>query len=188
MGFWSHIKDEWATLIAAPVAFIGLAALAAVGGYAVGHGMRGQEVANLESLVRLKDGELSALSKALDERLKKVEDTLSAQQVSALESALSANPAKVEFLNWINGASEPLMAGQLESVFKDSGWQVVPGNQTTEPADWANMVLLAAPDDANGAAIKAAFEAADLPYDLKTIAAGETPQVWLKATQDGTVP
>jgi hypothetical protein len=188
MGFWSHIKDEWATLIAAPVAFIGLAVLSAVGGYAVGFGMRGQEVANLESLIRLKDGELSGLSKQLEERIKKVEDTLSAQQVSALESSLSTNPSKVEFRTWIDSAaSEPQIAGQLESIFKDSGWQVVPGSQTTEPTDWANMVLLAAPDDANGAAIKAAFEAADLPYDLKTLAAGETPQVWLKA-QDGTAP
>ncbi|WP_224702001.1 hypothetical protein [Devosia aquimaris] len=178
-----HIQKEWGTLKGAPLAFFVLLFLGLALGGAGGHAWRGQEVANLESLMRLKDGELTTLTKQMEERLKKVEDRLSEQQVTTLESSLREIPSKIEIVKSRVGGLEPVIAGQLETVFSDSGWKVLTDTTPTEPANWTSAVLLGIPESPDGAALKAAFDAANIPYDVRVLPSSETAQIWLKATE-----
>ncbi|MFP9137909.1 hypothetical protein ACLI1C_12090 [Devosia sp. XGJD_8] len=182
-GILEHIQKEWGTLKGAPLAFLVLLFLGLALGGAGGHAWRGQEVANLESLMRLKDGELTTLTKQMEERLKKVEDTLSAQQVTTLESSLREIPSQIEIMKSFVEGGEPVIAGQLEAAFSDSGWKVFTDTTPVEPEDWNSAVLLAVPENPDGAALRAAFDAADIPYEVRVLSNSETAQIWLKAVE-----
>lgn len=74
-----------AVLKGAPMAFIGLLVVGLGGGFAGGCLFMAQEVANKQSLIELKDGQIDDYRKSIEERLKNVEQVLSKQQLSALE-------------------------------------------------------------------------------------------------------
>ena len=119
-----YIKSEWTVLKAAPVAFLGFLIAGLVLGYLGGSTLRSQEVANLESLIRLKDGELDEYRKKIEQRLDNVEKQLSAQQISALEEALkqAKQPSRIE----LKGGEQGKIENQLKDTFEKSGWFVQP--------------------------------------------------------------
>lgn len=180
MGILEHIEKNWDTFKSAKIAFAGLLILGICSGAIGGVAWRGQEVATLEALIRLKDGELTSLTAQINDRLKKVEDTLSSQQVTTLQSKLKVNAASVEILNWSDMPS-PKITDQLQTIFSTSGWQVSSNVQASAPSDWDKAVLLALPKTPEAVQLRAAFDAAGISYDVKTLPGSGAPQVWLKA-------
>lgn len=183
MDIVAHVEKNWDTFKKAPLAFSVLLIFGLLAGGACGIAWRGQEVATLEALMRLKDGELTALTKQMEERLKKVEDTLSAQQVTTLESNLREIPSQIEIMKSFVEGGEPVIAGQLEAAFSESGWKVFTDTTPVGPEDWNSAVLLAVPENPDGAALRAAFDAADIPYEVRVLSNSETAQIWLKAVE-----
>lgn len=120
MAILEHIKQEWAVLRGAPISFGLLLLLGIGGGFAGGLIFMQQQVANLESLIRLKDGELGGLQE-LNDRVKSIEAKLSVQQLSSLKSYLGGAPSSVRISTSKSGNT---VADQLETTFKDSGWTV----------------------------------------------------------------
>lgn len=103
-----------------------------------------QEVANAESLVRLKDGELAQKNgeidgyrKTIEERLGKIEKQLSVQQINAIQSELSKRPSTVNIVG-PQPKDESAVAKQILETFKNSGWDVQTqyATQDKEPAGW----------------------------------------------------
>ena len=127
-------------------------------GFAAGQYLMRQEVANAESLVKLKDGQIDEYQKTINERLDKVEKTLSAQQLSTLETWLKASPSMVSLSTDPKGTDPFTM--QLVDTFKKSGWDVMP-----RPYDKLGYLFIE-PKDATGVAVvlKALMEA-KVPFE-----------------------
>lgn len=122
MGFLDSIKSEWTTVRGAPWSVAALVGASLFGGFTVGQGQMKQQLANAESLVKLKDGQIDEYQKATNARLDKVEKILSARQLSSLELGLKAAPSKV--IISADPSISKIYTKQFEDVFKNSGWQV----------------------------------------------------------------
>lgn len=152
-----HIKAEWDVLKGAPIAFVALLAAGVIGGFGGGCLFMSQQLANMQSLVDLKDGQIDAYRKSIEDRLDKVEKTLSAQQLSSLEAMLKAEPSLV-YLGG-NPTASPY-ATQLVDKFKDAGWVVQPSEAATEKG-----IILRAPDAKSSTTIQDAFSKAGVPFE-----------------------
>lgn len=137
MWGFDHIKQELGVLKGAPFA----AGLLIIVGFSGGMFWRGQEIANLEGLVRLKDGELDDYRKRINERLDNVEKQLSSRQVSGLSEALKSVPSSsIE----ISSRPNDPVAKQLVRTFEERGWTVSP----LPSADRPGVLLRAGGKDA----------------------------------------
>ncbi|TIP09100.1 hypothetical protein [Mesorhizobium sp.] len=152
-----YIAKEWGVLKGAPLVFFILLALGLGGGFTAGMGWRGQELADAEALIRLKDGQIDGYQKTLSDRLDKVEKQLSAQQLSSIRETLTERPSTVDILDGSSGGRIAPLASQLKSVFSESGWHVQTGE--TESG-----VVIIAPDAKDAATIKKALEDAGIKY------------------------
>ena len=124
MGFWETIKAEWPILKGAPFSFGGLVVVALSAGFAFGMMWRGQEVANYESLIKMRDGQIDDYQKSINSRLDKVEKTLSEKQLSTLETWLKTAPSKATIFADPNTNS--IFAKQFSDTLMKSGWTVDP--------------------------------------------------------------
>ena len=162
MGIFEHLKSEWEVLRSAPLAFLGLLILGLGGGFTGGMMWRGQEVANAESLLRLRDGELDTYRKSIEKRLGDVEKQLTLQQISAIQDALTNFPSTVDFLS-VNKKFAPL-ATQLKTVFTESGWTVANEPETAPDDRLSNGVVIRASDNQAAETIGKALEGAGVTY------------------------
>lgn len=162
MGIYEHIKSEWPVIKGAPVAFLGLLIAGISGGFAGGMIFRAQEVANAESLVRLKDGQLDEYRKQIEERLQNVEQQLTDQQISKIKAAIESAPSKVEILTGDKVGWSGEVSGQLKNAFQLSGWNVLPSTVLNGEAD---TVVLRAPDARTSTIINEALAGAGVRYD-----------------------
>jgi hypothetical protein len=157
MVLLEYIRAEWAVLKQAPLSFFLLAALSIVAGFGLGMFVRGQELANMESLLKLKDGELDEL-KSIEERLKNVETKLSAQQLSSIRQSLQKSPSAVSIVTGPKSANPYF--NQIQEVFKGSGWTV----KAAHSSDISGSLVLQAPDEESSAAIEKALTNAGVNY------------------------
>lgn len=190
---FSYLRGESAVLKRAPLAALVLLAVGVSAGALGGLAWRGQEIANLEGVIRLKDGAMDEYRKELNDRLTTVEQTLSAQQVQALKSSLLVNPSHVVGINWISGGGSPVTASQLANAFDEGGWQVqVQTADIPFPMAYSggNPILVAVPETAEGKTLIDAFDAAGIPYDLATYSGGDgyLAQVWVRALNSTPTP
>lgn len=153
----------------APISFVSLLVLGLAGGFAVGMAFRSQELANVESLMRLKDGELDSYRKSIDERLNRVEKQLSEKQVSDITSALKGvDQGKVDFhTGKLPEGYSPETVEQLKDIFKKSGWTV-----ETEPSQ--NGFAIQTSDPASTEAVSKAFGKAGIEYETMGGGVGST--------------
>jgi len=156
-----HIKQEWQTMRGAPIAFLVLLVFGLVGGFAGGQHFMKQEVQNLESLIRLKDGELDEYRVKIDERFKKIEKQLTAEQVSSIEKALSVNPSTVE----IENISQGEVGKQLIETWKRSGWQV---HEIPSSGDFDESVVFKTLNAESAETMKKALSEAGIDYNYNT--------------------
>lgn len=148
----------------APISFAILLLLGLGAGFWGGMAFRAQQVANAESLVRLKDGELDNYQKIINERLERVEKQLSAQQLSSIESTLKAVPVSSVALSAGQDHEDASnLARQLQSAFTKSGWKV-----TDAPAAEFKGVSLKVDDYGSTAAIAKALEDAGVAFAVST--------------------
>ena len=161
MGTWETIKAEWPVLKGAPISFAGLLIVGLCSGFAFGMMWRGQEVANYESVVKLKDGQLDEYQKATNARLDRVEKILSAKQLSSLEQSLKSSPSNVIISSDPN--TSKVYAKQLEDVFTKSGWEV----DTKGPKYSPDTFTLETKDALSSDVVKKALNAGDVPFVSK---------------------
>ena len=158
MEIIQYIKDEWAVLKKAPWSFVILLALGLGGGFAFGLFWRGQEVANYDTLIKLKDGQIDDYKKSINDRLDKVEKTLSANQLSSLELWLKTSPSKVVI------SSDPKTSlpykEQILTAFKNSGWEVDPKTTLSD----MEIFTLQTSDPSSASAVSKALSAAGVPF------------------------
>lgn len=176
MGLIDHIKSEWAALSAAPISFVVLVLLGGVAGFGGGVLFKDQQVAAMEALMRLKDGELDAYRKGIEERLGAVEKQLSSAQIETMTEQLRQNPAQVMFWNTI--ANDGKLGQDIEGVFTKGGWDVSPYLFAKAPPQSSKPFFLSIPDDKSGQSLKAAFDASGLSYDYETVVSGPAA-VWI---------
>ncbi len=149
----------------APLVFAILLIGGLIAGFAGGLLFRGQELANAESLVKLKDGEIDNYQKTINERLERVEKQLSAQQLSSIESTLKGAPTSSVALSAGQGHEDTAnLAKQLQSAFTKSGWQVT----AAHPEGEFKGVSLKVDDRESTMAIAKALQDAGVSFDTST--------------------
>lgn len=154
----NHIGKEWQVLKTAPGTFIVLIILGLAGGFTGGLGWRGQELANVESLMRLKEGEIDSYRKSINDRLDKVEKSLSDQQLSYFQDTLRTAPSTVEIT--IGGKAYEPFAKQVLSAFEAGGWKV----QSTINADTQEGINITASGLLDAGLITKALTSADVDF------------------------
>jgi hypothetical protein len=112
----NHIRTEWHVMKGAPFSFVVLLLLGLSVGFYAGMQWRAQEVANAESLVRVKEAERQ----------------FSEQQLSNI------SPSTVDIGGGRPDKPDPRV-DQLKTAFKESGWNVATGGKST--TDAVNLVL-----------------------------------------------
>ncbi len=147
-------------MIRAPRSFAGLTILAVGLGFGGGLMWRGQEVSNYETLIKIKDGQIDAYQKTINERLDKVEKTLSDQQLSSLQNSLRLSPSEVAIIKGKGEGEVSPYATQLEKAFSNSGWIV----EKFAAIDESGGVILRAKDLLSADTIKQALETANVKY------------------------
>ena len=163
-------------LMRAPIAFVILLAASLSLGFAGGLMWRGQEVANAESLVRLKDGELEELKK-FEKRIGAIEEKLSMQQINTIESILKGSPSSIEILKDPK-ASAPF-SNQWTDVFEKSGWSV---DVSPIVQDTKAELILRSKDIKSSTTIEKALVDAGLKFEVVGVANGggdNTTDFWL---------
>ena len=166
MGLWETIKAEWPIVSAAPWSFGGVLIGGLIVGFSVGMVFRAQEVANAESLVRLrdaeislKDTELSGFRKSVEDRLKNVEQKLSAQQISFIETALKTKPSTVSI--YAGGKASEDYVKQVKDVFTNSGWTV----QAELSHDTQRNLTVKTANGESAGIVTKALEGAEIKYE-----------------------
>jgi hypothetical protein len=144
--------------------------------------LRAEQVANAESLNKLKDAEIAALQTKLGldgkkqtdaeqgaigdnsqtapiaEKAKKTGSGLSPEQISTLELELKAYPSVVKVLK---GRKTPkLFAQQIQGAFNMGGWKL----EITETADTQDWFILGSLDRTSSDTITQALEGAGIDY------------------------
>lgn len=162
MGLGEHIAKEWGVLKQAPIAFALCLVGGLGGGYTAAAVVYGERITVLEERLRLKDDRIDFTTQQLD--------TLRGQLATVA-------PASVEIIGDVSDT-------KLAEAVAAGGWNVEMIDLTAQPPvlDWKG-VLLAAPDDESGRGIIQAFRAADVPFTVAPLQAGETPQIWLHGPQ-----
>lgn len=146
-GFIERIVQDWEVLKRAPGAFLILLAGGLAVGFAGGMVWRGQEVAVLENLMRLKDEERQ----------------FSERQLSDIKSGLKVNPSSVDII----GGKRPddPRVDQLKNVFKDSGWSVGVGQPSP---DVTTSLVLRTADPKAASTIEKTLKDAGVGYQMAT--------------------
>ncbi len=122
---------------------------------------RGQEVANAESLVKLKTGELEEFKK-LEKRIGDVERKLTEQQLSAIRTGLEKRPSAVDIYTPIGNGLGAEYSKQLLDVFRDSGWKVETKKQPDAYRDGG--LHLTVPDSQAASSVSEALKDAGVSY------------------------
>ena len=166
MGFDAikFIEERWKVLMANPGLFI-LVLVVGIGG---GLAWKQQEIANHESLMRVKEAEIAQLKERLlslpaepsAPATRQETDQLTPDEIDRVRGLLSGKPSYVEIMS--NPGS--MWSAQISSVFSESGWKVEQ-SPSVLAAD-APTVYLTWSDDADTGTIKAAFDAVGLKYEL----------------------
>lgn len=130
----------------APGSFVLLLLFGLAAGFGGGLAWRGQEVANIESLVRVKEAERE----------------FSERQLTEIKTKLSENPSSVDIIGGKTAKPDPRV-DQLKSVFTDSGWSV--GTKSIAPPNPAQNLTLRTPDDKAAHTLEKALNEAGVHYD-----------------------
>src|SRR5690606_17527123 len=149
MDWWQdllrYLVKEGATIKRAPLVFVSMLVLGAVGGWTGGAAWRGQEVANLNALAEGHKAEAARLRteidafKSLQDRMQAIDDSFTDQQLKELERQLGivAPGSEVEL---VEPRKESSAWDQIFTALRDSGWKVGTTNQLRS---WAGPSTLA---------------------------------------------
>jgi hypothetical protein len=149
-----HIKAEWRVMKGAPISFVALLLLGLSGGFAVGMAWRGQEVANAESLARVRDAQRE----------------FSEQQLIEIKERLKSSPSSVDILDGKPGSTDQRV-DQLKRAFSTSGWEV----NTGPLSGVAHSITLRAKDDNSATTIENALKGAGVGFEtVPSTATGTT--------------
>ncbi|GLQ81449.1 hypothetical protein GCM10007881_49700 [Mesorhizobium huakuii] len=143
MWFIEFIRNERDGLMRAPFTFLTVLIGGLVLGFAGGMAWRAQEVANAESLGRVKDEERQ----------------YSERQLSDIKTNLKINPATVDIGGGHTDKPDPRVE-QLKDAFKDSGWDVGAMKSQFATSD----LVLSAPDPKAANTIEKALKDAGVTY------------------------
>lgn len=136
-----------------------------VGGFTVGMILRAEQVANVESRIKLRDEEIEGLRKSIDARLQagpKVDAQIPPDKVTSIEGILRATPSTVNIITGRNSSPiNAMYSAQISDVFKSSGWDV--NSFKTEGAP--NSLILRTTNQRDASAITEALKAAGLKYE-----------------------
>lgn len=205
MDWWQdllrYLVKEGATIKRAPLVFVSMLVLGAVGGWTGGTAWRGQEVANLNALAEGHKAEAARLRteidafKSLQDRMQAIDDSFTDQQLKELERQLGivAPGSEVEL---VEPRKESTAWDQIFTALRDSGWKVGTTNQLRSWADPSTLaivttqafaeptVVLSTSNSSESQALRTAFEAAGIRFIERQIAEGEsqTPQIWVLST------
>lgn len=180
---------------AAPAAFVTLLVLGLAGGFGVGLGWRGQEVANAQSAEhsaemerdRYKDAANGAdpaeLQKAIDDLKGQVaaleQKVLDPDQTARLQKILSTSSGSVG-ISYAPITGQPY-AKSLMDIFTKSGWDSTISQNTFGNASGDPAVIIDADKPATAQTIMAALKAADLPYVLHPDQGiNKVQEIWLE--------
>ena len=161
MNIIKYIQEEWDVLKKAPLSFVILLFIGLSSGFAFGLFWRGQEVSNYESALKMKDSQIDEYKKSINDRLEKVEKTLTANQLSSLELSLKAAPSKV--IISADSVSSKGYAKQIKDVFTKSGWEV----DTKSAPVSLDTFMLETKGSVNASAVSRALSTADVPFKSK---------------------
>jgi hypothetical protein len=159
-----YLKTEWASLRAAPLAFIVLLLI----GFAGGMYLRSEQVENAESRVKLRDDQIQVRDERINALEKTISDGISAgpksvqelspENLKLIKEILSAAPSKIGIVN--GGKAPAMFVGQIKDVFSTSGWDI----QSVQSRDTANSIILKAPDKQSSDAVRKALEGVGMKY------------------------
>lgn len=130
----------------APGSFVLLLVFGLLAGFAAGMAWRGQEVANAESLVKVKEAQRE----------------LSEQQLTDIKTRLSANPSSVDIIGGTPDKPDPRV-DQFKSIFQDSGWSV--DTKSITAPNSTKSITLRTPDDKAAHTLEKALNDAGVHYD-----------------------
>lgn len=126
--------------------FILLLIFGLAAGFAGGLAWRGQEVANIESLIKVKEAQRE----------------LSEQQLADFKTRLSANPSSVDIIGGTPDKPDPRV-DQFKNIFQDSGWSVDTKSITTPNPP--QSLTLRTQDDKAAHTLEKALNDAGVTYD-----------------------
>lgn len=180
------VEKEWRVIVAAPATFVAAILLIGGGGFYAGTSWRGQEVANLQTLVQAKDGQLTEYKGKLDDlasRVGKIEQQLSISQANVIKSLIDGKAGSVEIINWQDNPA-PALLQQYQTLLKDSGWTATTRTAAFDRPDQGQAFVLQPESKSSGDLLREAMDRAQVQYEVKPSPdTAEPDQLWVKAKQ-----